>query len=249
MARKRYTAKSPPPYLKRVQMQPDRRGTGYPFDLPWLTDDFELSFQAPITIILGENGTGKSTFIEALAAVAGFGQGGGNRDHGGAALDGASRLAEALRAGWLPKITTGWFFRAETFFGLARYLDDAGSPAADFLSHSHGEGFMRVFEERMSRQGLYLMDEPESALSPKRQLGLLRLLDRMNREATAQVIMATHSPILMAVPGADVWQVTKGGFAPVDYRETAHFRLWQAFTVDPEGFVQEALDDLDESQF
>lgn len=241
MARKSYSAKSPPPYLKRVQLLPERRGAGYPFDLPWLGDDFELTFTAPITVIVGENGTGKSTMIEALAAVAGFGQGGGNRDHGGAAQDGASALAGALRAGWLPKITTGWFFRAETFFGLSRYLDDTGSPAADFLAHSHGEGFMRVFTERMSRQGLYLMDEPESALSPKRQLGLLRLLDRLNRDQTAQVIMATHSPILMATPGADLRHITHRGIFPCSYRDTEHFRLYQSFANDPDGFLKSAL--------
>ncbi len=108
---------------------------------------------------------------------------------------------------------------------------------------------MRVFEERMSRQGIYFMDEPEGALSPRRQLGLLRILARVQETARAQVIMATHSPILMALPGADVWQITKGGIAPVDYRETPHFRLYQDFTVDPDAFIAEAMADETESQF
>ena len=258
MARKRYQAKSPPPYLKRVTLLPERRRTGYPFDLPWLQDDFELSFDTPLTVIVGENGTGKSTLIEALAALAGYDEAGGGKgyrlvDHQEAMDRSGAALADALRAGWLPKVTDGWFFKAESLFGVAREMDRLartyGGVAPDWLSHSHGEGFLRVFEERMARQGFYLMDEPESALSPKRQLALLRLLDRLNREQIAQVVMATHSPILMAVPGAAVLQLTKGGFERVDFRETTHYRLWQDFTVDPLGFVEEALADHDESHF
>src|ERR1700756_4384235 len=110
-------------------------------------------------------------------------------------------LSEALRAGWLPKITNGWFFRAETFFSVARYLDAVGSDA-DFLSHSHGEGFMRFFQERCQRQGIFIFDEPESALSPARQIEFLKLLRMMDTSGHCQVIMATHSPVLMAYPNA-----------------------------------------------
>lgn len=248
MARKQYQTRLDAPYLKTVRLLPDKVQDGYPFDLKWLQEpDFELAFTHPITIIVGENGVGKSTLIEALAASAGFGAAGGSRDHAG--RPDWAPLADAFRVGWLPKVSYGWFFRAETFFGLASYLDQTGSPSADFLSHSHGEGFMRVFEERMSRQGIYFMDEPESALSPRRQLALLRILARVQASAKAQVIMATHSPILMALPGADVWQITKGGITPVDYRDTSHFRLYQDFTVDPDAFISEAIADETESQF
>jgi predicted ATPase len=247
MARERYLTKLDAPYLKRITLRPEKVGKGYSFDLHWLQNpNFELQFTRPVTIIVGENGVGKSTFIEALAASSGFGAGGGSRDHAG--QPDWMPLSDALRLGWTPKVTYGWFFRAETFFGLASYLDQVGNDS-DFLSHSHGEGFMRVFEERMARQGIYFMDEPESALSPKRQLGLLRILNRIQLSAKAQVIMATHSPILMALPGADVWQITKGGIVPVDYRETSHFRLYQEFTVDPEAFIAEAIADETESQF
>ncbi len=248
MPRKRYQTKLDAPYLKRLTLLPDKMQEGYPFDLLWLQDPaFELNFTQPVTVIVGENGVGKSTLIEALAASSGFGAAGGSRDHAG--RPDWAPLAGAFRVGWLPKVSYGWFFRAETFFGLAGYLDQAGSPTADFLSHSHGEGFMRVFEERMSRQGIYFMGEPESALSPKRQLGLLRILSSVQATAKAQVIMATHSPILMALPGADVWQITKGGIDPADYRDTSHFRLYQDFAADPEAFIAEAMADETESQF
>lgn len=260
MPRKRYQTKLDAPYLKSIRLMRDKMEDGYPFDLPWMQDlDFELRFHEPVTIIVGENGTGKSTLVEAIAALSGYDEAGGGKgympvDHSRALDRSGSLLAKAIRAAWLPKITNGWFFKAESFFSVARYLDEAaqdvpGPPPPDFLSHSHGEGFMRVFEERMSRQGIYFMDEPESALSPKRQLGLLRILAGLQSSAKAQVIMATHSPILMALPGADVWQITKGGITPVDYRETSHFRLYQDFTIDPEAFIAEAIADDTESQF
>ena len=117
----------------------------------------------------------------------------------------ARRSAKALRASWLPKLTNGWFFRAESFFTVARYLDEAaqepfGGPPPDFLSHSHGEGFLRFFAERCHRQGLFIFDEPEAALSPSRQIEFLKLLRRIEQSGIVQVIMATHAPMLMAYP-------------------------------------------------
>ena len=166
----------PAPYLRRVWLEPSRiadRAT-YPFCLPFLQDEFELSFDRSITIIAGENGTGKSTLLEGIAVLAGYDEAGGGKgykpvDHSGAREAMGGQLSSALRASWLPKVTNGWFFRAESFFSVARYLDEVSSPYADFLSHSHGEGLMRFFEERCQRQGIYIFDEPESALSPARQ--------------------------------------------------------------------------------
>ncbi|AVX06084.1 hypothetical protein MXMO3_03581 (plasmid) [Maritalea myrionectae] len=233
--------------------------SGYPFNLPWLKDDeFELRFTTPVTIIVGENGMGKSTLIEAIAALSGYDEAGGGKgyrpvDHTNAIDKSGAELANVLRAGWLPKVTNGWFFKAESFFSVARYLDDAaregGGAAPDFLSWSHGEGFVRFFEERTSRQGIYFMDEPERALSPKRQLELLRILNRIQEMANAQVIMATHSPILMALPNARVLQLTRHGITEIDFRDTQHFKLYQSFTVDPQDFIKEALRDEGNSQF
>src|ERR1700755_1566485 len=150
-------------------------------------------------------------------------------------------LATALRAGWLPKITNGWFFRAESFFSVARYLDEAARDAAqmgpDFLSHSHGEGFMRFFEERCQRQGIFIFDEPESALSPARQMEFLKLLRRMEESRICQVIMATHSPMLMAYPGARLLRLSKYGLEPVTVRDTDHYKVMREFCDDPARFV------------
>lgn len=188
MSRRKQATRLRAPFLRRLTLQSDRipDRNRYPFDLPWLAEDFELDFTTPVTIILGENGTGKSTLIEAVAALAGYDEAGGGKgyrpvDHSTALARNGGPLAEALRAAWLPKVTDGWFFRAESFFSVARYLDDAArevhATGPDFLSWSHGEGFFRFFEERMGRQGIYFLDEPESALSPRRQLDLLRFLD------------------------------------------------------------------------
>jgi len=249
--RKTRSTNLPAPYLKRLWVREDSGlGEQYPFNLPWLDMDFSLELTTPVTIIVGENGTGKSTLIEAVAALCGFDEAGGGKgympvDHSRAVDRSGALLASALRAGWLPKVTGGWFFRAESFFSVARFLDeaarDANAAPPDFLSWSHGEGFVRFFKERMSRQGMYLLDEPESALSPKRQLELLRILHAVQESANAQIIMATHSPILMAVPGARLLEITRAGLAEIRLRDTGHFKFYRDFTIDPDDFVDRAL--------
>jgi predicted ATPase len=162
------------------------------------------------------------------------------------------QLSSALRASWLPKITNGWFFRAESFFSVARYLDEVNSeqiPGApggippDFLSHSHGEGFLRFFEERCQRQGLFIFDEPESALSPARQMEFLKLMRRMEEIGHCQIIMATHSPMLMAYPGARLLRLTKYGLEPVGVKDTDHYKVMREFCEDPKGFVEAVFEE------
>jgi predicted ATPase len=231
--------KMPAPYLRRIWLEPSRieNREAYPFCLPLLRDDFELSFDRAITIIVGENGTGKSTLLEGIAVLAGFDEAGGGKgyrpvDHSKALEVMGGTLSTALRASWLPKITTGWFFRAESFFSVARYLDEAGS-GADFLSHSHGEGFMHFFEERCQRQGIFIFDEPESALSPARQMEFLKLMRRMEEIGHCQIIMATHSPMLMAYPNARLLRLTKYGLEPVTVKDTDHYKVMREFCDDP----------------
>ncbi len=151
MSRKKSPFKLPAPYLKRVWLDKSlvTDPAAYPFCLPLFRSDFALVFERPITIIVGENGTGKSTLLEGIAAMAGYDDAGGGKgympvDHSTAIEASGGRLAAALRASWLPKITNGWFFKAESFFTVARYLDRAAiegmAAPPDFLSHSHGEG-------------------------------------------------------------------------------------------------------------
>jgi predicted ATPase len=240
----------PAPYLRRVWLDASRikDPAAYPFCLPLFSKgDFDLGFDRAVTIVVGENGTGKSTLLEGIAALAGYDEAGGGKgyrpvDHSRAIELMGGGLSEALRASWLPKITNGWFFRAESFFSVARYLDEAavstGERPPDFLSHSHGEGFLRFFEERCRRQGIFIFDEPESALSPSRQIEFLKLLRRMDESGICQVIMATHAPILMAYPNARLLRLTKYGLEPVALEQTEHFRLIREFCADPASFVE-----------
>ena len=245
----------PAPYLKRVWLDPAKvpDATAYPFCLPFLSRGFEVDFERAVTVIVGENGTGKSTLLEGIAALAGYDEAGGGKgyrpvDHSRAIEKMGGALATALRASWLPKITNGWFFRAESFFSVARHLDEAAreplsGPPPDFLSHSHGEGFLRFFEERCRRQGLFIFDEPESALSPARQIEFLKLLRRMDKSGICQVIMATHAPMLMAYPEARLLRLSKYGLDPVSVSDTDHYRLLREFCADPETFIATVLTD------
>jgi predicted ATPase len=240
----------PAPYLRRIWLEPSRieNRDAYPFCLPLLRDDFELNFDRAITIIVGENGTGKSTLLEGIAVLAGYDEAGGGKgyrpvDHSNAIEVTGGELSKALRASWLPKITTGWFFRAESFFSVARYLDEVGSRNADFLSHSHGEGFLRFFEERCQRQGIFIFDEPESALSPARQMEFLNLMRRMEEIGHCQIIMATHSPMLMAYPNARLLRLRKYGLEPVTVKDTDHYKVMREFCDDPAGFVEAAIEE------
>jgi predicted ATPase len=258
MAYRKQLTRLKAPYLRRILLDPERVADWetYPWNLPlFRRRDFELDFTTPITIIVGENGTGKSTLLEAIGALAGYDEAGGGKgympvDHSRAVDRSGAALAGNLRCHWLPKVTAGWFFRAESFYSVARYLDiaarEAGAVPPDFLSWSHGEGFIRFFEERCSRQGIYILDEPESALSPSRQIELLRMLRQMDRSGTAQVIMATHSPLLMACPGARLFRISRFGLDPTDFSDTDHFRMMRDFCMDPQSFMEEALRETDE---
>jgi predicted ATPase len=248
-SRRARTINLPAPYLRRVWLDRGKVSdpAAYPFCLPFLQKDFDVGFDRAITIVVGENGAGKSTLLEGIAMLAGYDEAGGGKgyrpvDHSRAVEVMGGQLSQALRASWLPKITQGWFFRAESFFSVARYIDtaalDANEAPPDFLSHSHGEGFLRFFEERCQRQGLFIFDEPESALSPSRQIEFLKLLRRMDQSGLSQVIMATHSPMLMAYPNARLLQLTKYGLDTVRVEDTEHYRLMREFWMNPKAFIE-----------
>ncbi len=253
MARQHKTALNAP-FLKRVHLlsEIDHETGKYPFSLPLLKQhDLDISFLRPITIVVGENGTGKSTLLEAIAAGCGFNPGGGSADHR-FGNESAQPLAPFLRLSWLPKVNRGFFMRAESFFNLASYIDELARehPSAfeayggkSLHNQSHGEAFLALFENRFGRDSIYILDEPEAALSPSRQLVFLRLLKNIE-EQNCQVILATHSPILMAYPGADILLIEgDGSIRKVGFRETSHYLLMRAFMKDPEDFIAGMLQD------
>jgi predicted ATPase len=236
------------PFLTHVALKPEKIQPGvHPFTLPVLPADFELKLSTPITYLVGENGAGKSTLLEGLAWACGFGQGGGHRDQSFAEGADGHQLGRALRMGWRQRVTGGFFLRAETFFNFASYLEEVGSTFEAYggkplHSQSHGEAFLSLFSHNFE-DGLFILDEPEAALSPQRQLAFLRILHDLAARKVAQFIIATHSPLLLTLPGARVLSLDGGALAEVDYRDTEHFRLTRDFLNAPERFYRHLLDE------
>jgi predicted ATPase len=240
------------PFLTQVGLKEEKIQPGvYPFTLPLLEAGLDLKFSTPVTYIVGENGAGKSTLLEALAWAMGFAQGGGHRDQSFAAGADGHTLGRALRMGWRQRVTGGFFLRAETFFNFATYLEEAGSTfqaygGKSLHDQSHGEAFLSLFNHNFE-DGLFILDEPEAALSPQRQLAFLRILYDLGRKKVAQFIIATHSPILLTLPESRVLSLDDGKMREIDYRETEHFRLTRDFLNAPDRFFRHLLaDDADE---
>ena len=182
---------------------------------------------------------------------------GGNRNQGLDLLADVATISEALRFGWLPRVTDGFFMRAESFVsfidGLQAMADDPDALIGQGVwnayggkslhERSHGEAFLQLFTSRFGRRGIYLLDEPEAALSPARQLVLMRILNDLASTGEAQIIMATHSPMLIFQPGAEVLAIEAGALVPKSPAETTHVRLYTRFMAAPDKMVAEVLKD------
>jgi predicted ATPase len=231
------------PFLTRLGVRDDRFNAGaYPFTLPWLKPNFALDFKTPLTFLVGENGSGKSTLLEAIAWAVGFNAQGGNRDNSFAEDADGSALGRALRLAWRQRVSGGFFLRAETFFNFASYLEEVGSSfraygGKSLHQQSHGEAFLALFQNRFE-DGIYLLDEPEAALSPQRQLAFLTVLYELTAKRVAQFLIATHSPMLLTFPGATIVSLDGGECRPVAYADTDHFRVTRDFLNAPERFYR-----------
>jgi predicted ATPase len=244
------------PFLKRLMLLPERmQADEYPFNLPILAGGrLELTFERTITFFVGDNGTGKSTLLEAIARQCGFSILGGGRNQAHRDRMEGPDLASALRLSWLPKVTRGFFLRAESFFDFANYIDelpDGLGPYGGKSLHaqSHGQSFFALFENRLRgrSQAIYLLDEPEAALSPQRQIEFLVLLQAWEKAGNTQLIIATHSPIIMSYPGAALLSFDGGEIRPARYTETDHYRITRRFLMDHEFALQQlfAADERD----
>ena len=229
----------PVPYLIGVSVVPERipLGSGYPFTLPFVCQ-LDLRLESPVTFFVGENGTGKSTLIEAIASLCRLPVSGGGRNElaGRHGPDIVSPLAPALRPAFRRRPPDAYFLRAEFQAHFASLLD-ARREDPEFLddpygryggqslhTRSHGEAFLAILEHRI-RAGLFLLDEPESALSPQRQLVLLAQMWNQVSAGKSQFIVATHSPILLTFPGADLLTFDGGTLARVKLEETSHYQI------------------------
>jgi predicted ATPase len=233
--------------LKRVSLLPERvkDWSDYPFNVPTIASLRDLEIRKPVVFFVGENGSGKSTLLEALAIHYGFGGEGGNRNFGSATTDSVrtvERLANALRVAFSRRTGHGFFLRAESFFNTATAIDALGTAEAyggrSLHAQSHGESFIALAVSRFNREGLYLIDEPEAALSAQRQLSLLVILhDLVKRRREVQVIIATHSPILLGYPDAQILAFDGGEIHEIKYAETPPYQLYSRFLADPRRYL------------
>ena len=212
--------------------------------IPALRGLERLEFGAAATFLVGENGSGKSTLLEALAVAAGFNAEGGTRNYHFNTYDDVSGLSGAVRLiRGTRRPDAGYFFRAESFFNVATALvrDYNDGSAPDYHAFSHGESFL-AFLQGSDRRGLYLMDEPEAALSPQRQLTLLIHIARMAREGS-QFIIASHSPILLGTPEAQLLSFDGGAVRPVAYEDTDSYRVTRLFLENRELMLRRLLEE------
>ncbi|WP_145320092.1 AAA family ATPase [Paenibacillus xylanexedens] len=218
----------------------------YPFDIPSIRSLERLELTNNVTFFVGENGSGKSTLLEGIAHQCGFNTAGGGRNNTYETHASESSLGSYLRLAWLPKITNGFFMRSESFYQFASHVDEmpASLPyygGRSLHEQSHGESFLSLFVNRFSSKGIYLLDEPEAALSPARQLSLLRILHDLS--GTSQFIIATHSPILLGYPGAEILSFDDSHIQEVTYEETDHYQITRSFLENRDRMLNELFKD------
>lgn len=243
MAKQQFRA----PFLRRIATAGNLpRVDEFPFNVPAFRSGIDIALSRPVTILVGENGSGKSTLLEAVAARCGFNVSGGNRNHAfSAGSDNPNALAATLRLSWLPKVSSGFFMRAESFFDFASYIDQLAKDDPGLVSayggkslhaQSHGESFLALVKHRFGQQGVYILDEPEAALSPARQLAFLALIGDLETTGVAQFIIATHSPILLSYPNALLLSMDGDSIHAVGYRDTEHYKVMKDFLDCPERY-------------
>lgn len=246
----------PADYLCEIVLESAPDEKSYLRALPvvqYLIQNPRLVLDAPVTILVGENGTGKSTLLEAVAVACGFNPEGGSRNFNFSTNDTHSELHGCMRIVRRAFPKDGYFLRAESLYNVATNIEQLDrqrgflpplveSYGGSSLHHqSHGESFLSLVQNRLGGNGLYLFDEPEAALSPMRQMTLLSEIDRLVK-SNSQLLIATHSPILMAYPDSCILELSEKGIARVDYKQTAHYRTTREFLENPERMVHYLLD-------
>jgi predicted ATPase len=243
--------------LKAIKLLRERveRPDTYPFSIPAIRSLAELNLRSRVCLFAGENGTGKSTLLEAIAAHYGFGREGGNRNFGNDSTESnhsIDALVRALRLSFDRRTGAGYFLRAESWFNTVSYMDKLdeepsfASPISAYYrgrslhTRSHGETFFTLLDLKFRRNGLFLLDEPEAALSPQRQLSFLVLIhDVLRKYKDAQFIISTHSPIILGYPDAQILSFDDEEIHEIEYEDTASLQIVQQFVNERDKFLEE----------
>ncbi|AOZ94363.1 AAA family ATPase [Paenibacillus crassostreae] len=234
-------------FLRSVELLKDKieQVNQYPFSIPTIQTMGKLILSSNVTFLVGENGTGKSTLLEAIAYQCGFNTAGGGRNNNYQLEASGSALGDHIRMAWLPKVTNGFFLRAESYYNFASHIDSVGANeyygGRSLHEQSHGESFFSLFMNRFNDKGIYLLDEPEAALSPARQLAFLRVL--YDLRDTSQFIIATHSPIILGFPGAQILSFDHARIHEIQYEETEHYQITRRFLENKKQYLNELFDD------
>jgi predicted ATPase len=240
------------PFLSHISLSTIQDGS-YLQNIQSLSNGLQLSLINNVTFFVGENGSGKSTLLEGIAEQCGFSLRGGNRNHNlntGYRFEGyESQLAQRINLSWTPRrINEGFFMRAESFFNFASYIDKlaAEEPGKRLLNayggrslheQSHGESFLALFSNQFE-SGVYILDEPEAALSPARILAFMAIINELEQSDRAQFLIATHSPMLLCYPGATIYQFDESGVQETNYEDTEHFMLTKSFLNNPAAYLR-----------
>ena len=235
-------------YISKILFDGNVDENSYLNNLPvikYLKKEKEISFSSPVTFFVGENGTGKSTLLEAIAVAFGFNAEGGSKNFTFSTNDTHSLLCEHIEIAKRRFAKDGFFLRAESIYNAATYIDEVKAThnygGVSLHNQSHGESFMSIIKNRFFGNGIYILDEPEAALSPNRLLTLMSEINELVKK-DSQFIIATHSPILLAFPNAQILEFDKDGIKEVSYTETEHYKITKSFLDNPEKMLYYLFD-------
>ncbi|HHY73222.1 MAG TPA: AAA family ATPase [Bacillus bacterium] len=221
----------------------------HPFNISAIRYFERLSFNKNVIFFVGENGSGKSTLLEAIAYQCGFNTAGGSRNNLYELESSEAKLGDYIRLSWMPKVNNGFFLRAESFYTFASHIDELAKEDPRIYQYyggkslheqSHGESFLSLFKNRFGHRGIYLLDEPEAALSPQRQLVFLSIIHELQK--SAQIIIATHSPILLGYPNSEIYNFNAAPIELIKYEDTEHYQITRRFLENKNFYLKELID-------
>lgn len=231
-------------YLKQLKVAECAESNEYPYNMNLFKMGFEIKFSKKVTIIIGENGCGKSTIMKYIAENIGFNISGGNSNSNYDSFHQLNHI-EQITLGWQSKTKKGFYFRSDTFDSYYKYIETDAQISRyynkKFSQLSHGESFLELFSH--FREGIFLLDEPESSLSCQNQLALLRIMYELEKSNKAQIIILTHSPIIMSYPNADVLLIDHDTISSIDYKTSDHYLITKQMINNPEGVFKNLFED------